>query len=350
MIRSVLLDKITMVLPAVEKKSNEPLFSAIRISGRQLRATNGRLFIRVDLDEDSGVDVCVPGHLFHQVVKSAACKVVELTQEGSNLIVKGDATHVEVLAHKTDGLVDMDDIFLEPSESDWDDIPSGFPEALSLCRSSCSDDDALHVLTGVYVNGSDVWSCDRFRISRFRMEDSAQCKMKAIIPIGVISEIDKHDSALEAVCMVGDSIAFKLYDGKMIIAGGLILGVYPDLSSKLVSVKDKSEVEFPGDFSGALKLHNVMLKDVPESDRRTAVIFTDVGVELYSESSGTGKAIRKVFFDVPKEMNGVSFHCNPTHFAKVVKHHKTMVYSPNDHVMVFIGDKFTHQIKTTIVE
>ena len=349
MIRSVLLDKITMVLSAVEKKSKEPLFSAIRISGKQLRATNGRLYIRVDLDQDSGVDVCVPGHLFHQVVKSASCTVLELAQEGSNLIVKGDGTHVEVLSHKIDGLVGMDEVFLEPSESDWDNIPSGFLDALSLCKACCSSDDALHVLTGVYVNGSDVWSCDRLRISRFKIEEAAQCIMKVIIPTGVISEVEKHDSGVEAMCLVGDSIAFKLYGGKMTIAGALILGVYPDLSGKLVDIEDKSEVEFPGDFSQALKLHNVMLKDVTESDRLTVVMFTEHGVELYSESSNTGKAVQKVFFDVPKEMKDVSFSCNPTHFAKVVKRHKTMVYSPEHHVMVFIGDKFIHQIKTAIV-
>jgi len=350
MLRSMLLDRISLVMPAVEKKSKEPLFSSIWISGRQLRATNGRLFIRADLEEDSGVSMQVPGHLFQQVVKSASGNAIQLSQEDGNLIVKGDGTHVEILSNKTPSLISMNEVFTEPPNSEWEDIPSGFLEALSLCRASCSSDDALHVLTGVFVNKSNVWSCDRFRISRCKIDDSAKCTLSAIIPTDLIAETEKHEANVESMCRIGDSIALKFYDGKLVIAGGLILGTYPDLTYKLVDLTGKEEVQFPGDFSKALKLHNVMLRDTQEADRRVVVKFTEYGVSLLSESHDTGKAERKVRFEVPEGMKNVSFSCNPTHFAKVVSKHKNMVYSPEDHVMVFVGDKFVHQIKTTIVE
>ncbi len=347
MLTKELLKGVSSVLPAVDKKSREPFFTSIEISGKQLRATNGTLFIRVSLNEDTGVEVSVPGHLLSDVLKSVSCESVELKEEKGSLFVKGEGVATEILGTTSVAMVGWHEIFQEPSDVGWEGIPKGLIRALSLCSGSCCDDAALHVLTGVHVEDRTVWGCDRYRISKCTLPEESKCQIEAIIPVSFIDLAVKNENGLEAMSIANNTIAFSVYGGKMVIAAGLIMGNYPSLSTSMINTKGLPTIELPADFSKTLKAHNVMLKGVDEKDRKTKVGFGSDQISLYSISEDTGNVMNKVDCEIPKELVNTSFMCNPIHFAKIVNSYRTLVFHPGMKTLAFISDGFVHQIKTT---
>lgn len=344
--RKSLVETLSRLMPGLAKGDIVEHFSCFNIEGDTIRVTNGRLFMREKLSQNLGFDASVPGKIFYQFLNSVPQEEIELIANGGSLTINCGKVEGKLLVKKLETAQKIFDAIQEPADSEWKPLPAGFVLGLKLCKFSCSDDATVPVLTGVFVNGPLMFSCDRYRITKYECE--ADTGMKSILPVQLIQELEKNSNHIDGYCIKNGMIFFRLWEGKVVLGSGLIEGQYPDLNSHFPELNGDEIVELPESLAAALDRQNLIQSDVLELDRGTTVKFDEQKISLYSRNKEVGEVKEEIEFESPSKFKGVEIKVNPLFFRDVLDISRVMSYDAHANTVIVVGERLTHLVKTKV--
>jgi len=344
--RKKLIESLSRLMPGLAKGDIVEHFSCFNIEGDTIRVTNGRLFMREKLEENLGFRASVPGKIFYQFLTSVKQDTIQVTPSEGSLTLNCGKVDGKLLVKKLETAQKIFEAIEEPADSEWKPLPAGFVLGLKLCKFSCSDDLTIPVLTGVFVNGPLMFSCDRYRITKYECE--ADTEMKCILPVSLIQELEKNSSHVDAYCIKNGMIFFRLWEGKVVLGSGLIDGSYPDLSSHFPELTGDEIVELPVELSEALDRQNLIQSEVMEIDRETEVVFSGKKISLHAKNKDVGEISEEIDFETPPQYKSVKIRMNPVFFREVLDISRVMAYDKESNSIVIVGDRLTHLVKTKV--
>jgi len=341
--RDNLVKAMKAVIPGVARKDIVEVFTCICFVQDKIMSTNGQVYIRYQLDEDSGLTLSVPGKPIYSILNSLGCESVELAETKKGLKItatnlKGKLVTPEVQADKS-----IDKLVQEPEDSEWIDFPKDLLGALKLCKFSCSRDQTEGVLTCVNVNDDVVRSTDKFRISQYKLTESTNQKMS--LPVPLIAELEKYAGDIEEWCIKGNQVFFRIFGGRLVVGGPFLTGEYPDVSS-FFTINPQIEIDLPEEISDVLLRQKLLLDDILDLDQETKITVTGEGIILSSCSKSVGEIEEIIETCVPEEGHGHTFFINPLFMIEILQLCKKMGYDDTNKIVSFCSNGFQHVLKT----
>src|SRR5574343_724070 len=134
--RTVLIEALQKLYPAVSGKPLQEELGDFRIAGNVLRSADGQTMVQVTLPDTLGIDCRVAAAPLYKLLQSAKAEDVELTLDGTDLHVKCGRVKAKYASHLTGGILDTLPFKVEA----WAAVPEGLLAGLGKCRFACSKD------------------------------------------------------------------------------------------------------------------------------------------------------------------------------------------------------------------
>lgn len=228
---STALDHVSRVIPA---RSNNPILSYVRLKGeyRHLAVSGTNVEIdtlyQIPAQIDGEWNVLVPGHLLAQLVRNSPAEILELTMEGTNLVMQGGGGRVTLG-------VGTDDKSFPPLsfQSHGEKVSiKALTQALATVRYAVASEAFQQVFRGVLFEATParlrVVASDGFRLalSEFTGEISPT---KFIVPISGVDELLKMCAKLDGdVQLHRDGHILTVIHEQFKLNIRLLEGEYPD--------------------------------------------------------------------------------------------------------------------------
>lgn len=343
--REHLVAALRTLLPGIAKQDIVEQFGCFTIQGKDVRVTNGRLFIRAVLDEDTGVEAAVPARVLYSLLSSMSSPDIEFISGKDTVTIKGGAALGKLMTKKIETSQKLFEIIQEPTDGEWLSIPEGLLEGLKFCKFSASKDLTTGVLTGVTVNENGIISCDRYRITCYMPQESIT-NLVVTLPVQLIQELEKHTKDIQGYCVKSSLIFFKIADGKVIIGSAMLPGEYPDVLKYLPECKDEDIITLPDTLPQCLDRQMVVQSDVQDIDMETKIKFDKGKIILYSIGKDVGEVTESIDYETPTGMIGVEVSINPSFFKDFFAIGNKMAVDVNSESVMILGENLLHLVKT----
>lgn len=264
--RKNLVDCLEKVVPALGFNMLVPEFQYLQVNKRLIQATDGALIIESTLPEGSDFgQFAIPGRSFYDLLRG-------LDKEEVDLILKDDK--LKVKTNKVEGTftilnkVNFREIDDPDSLVPTVDIPD-FIQGLNFCRFGVSKDETSGPLCGVRINDNLLFSSDRYRISKWILNNNLS--FKCSLPVKFIDILFKNkDEIQEMGYSKQNTFVVILCDGTTIVTS-VLTGEYQDLLQYFPTVGESIEVKLIDDLSDVLERHISFLKNVNETDKEITI-------------------------------------------------------------------------------
>lgn len=278
-----LREAISILLPAVDSKGLVQQFSYLYFNKNHVEATDGALLVRAELAEESP-EFAVEASVFASLLKTVNQKDIDITVEGKKVLLKAKGLKTELALPASEERPNIDF-----NIDKWEDVPEDFLSGLQLCRFTACPDQTSAALTGVRVEGTDIISTDRWRISLYSMGKSMP---SMTLPVTLIDQLARFTSDVVGYCIKGSTIYFDV--GKAIIGAQLTPGDYPSetllgaVSQTDEAIRLKITDAFRKGISEAGKRQNIVQQGMLEFDRQSEFSYSAGAVRLYAQNESVG--------------------------------------------------------------
>lgn len=227
--RSDLVSALKLLLPGID--TGVPLLEGadtFMFSQKWITSNNGRIFVAYPFDAIE-VEGGFKAIEFYRVLEKLEGDELTLTVNEDVLEVECGNTNISMYLVPLPHHAELD----VPTE--WIPVPSNFMEAIKLCSISVVSNPILGILSGLYVSGKNMLTCDNSRASWFDLAEP----MKDFV---ITAEAAKHIAKFDIVeYNVGESeIAFKTKEG-VIYSCSNVPGEYPSEGIKALFVAEMGE-------------------------------------------------------------------------------------------------------------
>ncbi len=339
----VLVDTLKMLVPGLAKGDIVEQFSCFFFEGKTIRSTDGRIFLRAVLDEDTGLNCALPGRVLYTFLDSITDEEINIEQAEGVVKISGQSLEGDLFS-KTSEVSGVRIAVSEPAESEWIDLPTGLIQALGLCKFSASTDATTGPLTSVHVRDNFALSCDRYRITKCLFDGTVSIPMN--ISVQAVIELEKHIGQVNAFCVKESAVFFKLYDGKVILGAGLVSGDYPDMSRFFRDLTATEFIEIPDAILPALDRQILIQKDLEVIDMGMDVFFDPSNIVLHSVGQNAGEITEQISCEIPESFRDCAFRINPKFFKEILEISRRMLYVPEQKLLFFESANLTHMVKT----
>lgn len=180
-----------------------------------------------------------------------------------------------------------------PDDDEWEELPEGFVEALSMTRLSAASGASRPALTCVLLEGEYAVATDGMRLTRVTM-GGANFEEPVLVPVFAVPSILSIDPVEYAV---SENWIHFAGSEDVFLACRIIAEQFPGID-KAVAVNDAVEVTFPEGLEDALDRAAVFAQGDFEQDRLITISLE--GDKLLIESRGDhgwSKETSKVLYD-----------------------------------------------------
>lgn len=329
--RAELLEALERAKGSVATGDIIPMLGCYRFTPDRIETTN--MEIGASVSFETGLDCTVPAEKLYKLVSMLRQDEIDMTVKDGKLIVKAEG-------HRSSTAVtgDNDDFpVVMVGKRSWKKTPTDFMDALKACLPGVSDDIAMPKLCGVYLDGRDAVSTDRWRVYHYTMK--SKMHFAALWPTELVKEVVKwgEPDGIEFATHSGDSDSedtIYLKYGDDLLMGRLRDAKFPP-KWKDMFPKDVEMHEFPGtEMKGAL-------------ERMGAFSDESEGIGVSFEKGNICLSYRSVEFEMEetigfKDIDGVSFNAKPNLFASVIGNDMRIGFAETDMPIVYLesGDNF----------
>jgi len=333
--RASLIECLEKVIPALGINVLVPEFQYLQFDKRIVQATDGALIINTTLPEGSDYgSFAVPGRPFYDLLRNLDKEEVDLIVEDNKLKVKTNKIEGTFIILDKVNLISVDTpdslVLLE-------DFPN-FIQGLNYCRFGVSKDETLGSLCGVKVKENLLLSSDRYRITKWNLNNSLS--FKCSLPIKFIDILLKNkDEIQEMGYSKNNTFVVVLRDGTSIITAVLI-GLYPDLL-QYFPTSEYREIEFVDDQKDALEKHISFLKNVNLVDKEIDIKISKNKCVLTSRDKELGTLIEEVEIS-SSNSSEIEFSANPIFLKDIMEICSSFKYYVEAGLILFETDNLQY--------
>jgi len=344
--RTVFLESLEKVMPAVGVNVLVPEYQCIKIDGKRIQATNGVMLIDCACAQDTGVTCGIPADPFISLLRSLRDDEIEL---------ECTDTCLRVRTNKLKGSFSVlkDVKFLETPHPEESRIIissnqlSELIEGLVSCSPFVSKDETAGPVCGVYLTGDMLFSSDRYRIAMYTL-DKEVLAYDCSFPVKLIELLARNkDTISEIYCSSNKEFTFLLKDGTC-ISSLLFVGEYPDLHQYS---PDSSSSEFREIVLGEgtreiLERHISFLKEVNSLDKEIEIsVKGETGkCSISSVNSKFGQLTEEV--DLAQPCSETTFLVDPLFLREVLDKKCSLKYFLEENIILIEKGSFQLLVQT----
>lgn len=218
----------------------------------------------------------------------------------------------------------------------WEVLPAGFCSALSFAIFSASRNMGRVELTGIYIEGKQMVSCDNFRATKVQLKEGIEIPL--LIPSSAAVELVKYNPI--KYISQDDWLHFKCKKN-IVFSCRTIEGKYPIESILKLFKKSGKKVNLPAHFEQVINRAQVLTDSDFEQDKTISLCFTNN--RLICKGKGTLGWIEETI-DLNYQDKEIEVHVHPQFLIEILKHLKEIDIDKS--LIYFKGDNFEHVIST----
>lgn len=346
-----LLDALSLVAPALDEKSVIEDSDYFLFEDDIIAAYNTKICIIKEFK--TGLKGAIIGDPFRKLLGKISNDEVSLSiTKTKGLGVKAGKASFGFLYSEAEPLRQMVKELGFDEVKRWQKLHEGLKEAIITSSFSTTTELVYPELTGIAVQGSDVMSSDRFRITWQHLPEGEGFSKQVQVLIPARSAVHLLDCDFSHYCLKDGWIYFHSKKEKVYLAIRLLQSEFPiEKCKELFPKKQKPDLtlEMPDELPSVLDKALVILEE--DSLLNKLVHMTVSGKTLtceakkkevgwFEEKLTLKKAVGKVF----------SFSVNPMFLKQVMKHTSTLMLFQNN--LVFTSDGFKHRmsLKKAVVD
>ena len=234
----------------------------------------------------------------------------------------------------------LSDIELEfpfdPSEiKKWKKLPDNFLEAIKLTSFSTSKDPSDGVLTHLYVKGDNLMSCDRFRLTKYKLDSTME---EFLLPVSSAEKLLKYP--VKEYYVEEGWVCFK-GEGDVYVNCLRTVEEYPTMEH-LFKVKGK-KIKLPAGSKEAIEDVNILSTAEIEEDR--FINITSTGTELFFLGQGQYGSMEEKIENVDLKGKIFDIKVHPVYIKQIIEHVDTFTIGEDS--LLFEGKNFQHVLSLT---
>lgn len=214
----------------------------------------------------------------------------------------------------------------------WMDLPGNFSDAIEFCTFSASKDMTKPVLTCLFIIDNKVYSSDRFRVTRFKLDDNVgesfllkESSAKILKSYNPTHYLPKNDW-----------IHFKNKDD-VYFSSRVTLGEYPDLDQYFVT--RGTRINLPDDLKSIIDRVQIMTNSDFKQDLNIKIEIIKGKITCKGEGDlGYVKESTKTSYDG----KDITFKIHPIFLKDILETLNELIVTQNS--LLFKGDGFDHII------
>jgi len=340
--RNELIEKLEFVLPAVGRGSFVLDHQNFHFNGDTLFATDGQTtsFTQNPIPEES---FSIKADSFLNLLRNISSEEVTLVMKDTNLVVKTNKVQGKFRVEKPR------EVELPNTEGAKNlSICPDLLEGLRLCRFGVCKEKTSGSIGGIRVEGSKIYSTDRFRIHRYTLGISSGID-PFTIPAKFVDIVLKNRERIHRYGLLENLFYVILEDGSM-IQSSIYLDDFPNLEEYFEQIDKESfsDLVFESDLGGVLERHlKSFLGGVDFFDKETRFEILDSSCTLFSESKGSGNLVESVGLE--SDIGEHKFVVNPSLVFEVLQYGKgKFLYHPEERIILLDSDKLQVLIQTKV--
>ena len=331
--RSELVNKLELVVPAANPGSFVPDFQNIHFNGSVLYASDGIISIYTKSP--------LPEHSFSVRADTFLNLLRNISSEEITLNIKEES--LSVRTKKIEGKFNIGPA-ANATATDYEKGSFNIHnvkllDALHLCRFGVCKEKTSGSISGVHVDGSNVYSTDRSKAYRYDLGISSALS-PFTLPTKFIEIILRRREDIELYGRAENKFYVVLKDGSL-IETAVFLDSFPPLERYFEKWDTGTYVElvFETELSDVLERHLKSLLDRTEFfDREIKFQVEGKTCTLFSENKNSGNLIEQI--ELTEDMGTFEFIVNPTLLQEVLQHSKgKFLYQPADPLILIDADQ-----------
>jgi len=177
-----LLNKLKSIKPGLASKEIIEHSNSFCFDSDKIVTYNDE--VSVEAPFESGITGAIRGAEFYKTVDKFPADSIRLQQKDNQLIIS---------SKKAKASFNIEEFNLPEisSPKKWKNLPEDFKEAVNLCSLSASKSMAKPALTCLYFNGTEVRSCDNYRVSIY--SSSSEFPLAMLLPAAAALNLCSHD-------------------------------------------------------------------------------------------------------------------------------------------------------------
>ena len=253
-------------------------------------------------------DITIPAKTLFDLISNLKDEQVELSAEKEVLSVSSESFESTINGMNS---ADFPEVPKELDKKQIEVATDKIKKALEKCMFAVSADESRPILTGVLFEfgGKElkVVATDGFRLSVEKLTLSKSMpKMNVVVPKNILSEIIKaasEDNLSFSVNKQTSQISFGF--PRAVFSSRILQGEFPNYQ-KIIPTSHKTKIDVAkGDLEASVKLAAVFAR---ESSNVVRVQVAKGGVEVFAESSKSGKQKNKVAVKVEGDKLEIAFN------------------------------------------
>lgn len=333
-----LLHALSMVLPAVEKKTVVSQYDHFVFYDGNVSTYNGNIFFSHPVETD--IECSVVASDLIEVIKSVDSKTVELIIDKKTLLVKSSDVEASLSTEVHEDSVVQAITTMNLGKIDWDStdkVPKDLTDGIEHCQFSVSKDaNDIRNLQYIHIQDNIIESGDGFRCSEYVMDGNME---DVLIPASSALVLSKQNP--ETYCVTDGWIHF-LDVNDVIFSIRVGDGDFPDIGKIIESVENNMyTVELPMNIKETLNQFTTI------SDGTLDVYkFVEINIKDGKLSCGTSKETCKVkkTIDFKDKDIEIDFFISPVFLLSIMDRTNKIGVNAEARTAMFSVSNFTHVI------
>ena len=304
--REELLGILSAVQPGLAAKEIIEQSQSFLFKGGMVTTYNDEISVRHPIAFD--LEGVVKADELHKLLSKVKAKELEIEATENEFRIKSSRTKAGIRL-ETEFSLPIDEI-ADPKS--WKPVPEGFLEGIKITRFSASSDMTRLVLTCIRIEGSVMETCDRYRLTRFKLKGKGAQTFKkpVLVPASSLAHLLKYEP--KEVGKTKGWIHFRMENGA-VFSCRTVEGDYPN-TEKLLKVQGAA-VEFPTRIGGMIERAQIFAHGDLVQDKFIEVSIADDRLMIKGEGdAGWVKERARIDYSGPK----VSFMVNPQFLMDVL--------------------------------
>lgn len=321
-----LLNTLNQLKPIITQKKSIDQTDQIVFKEDSIYASNGDMYVIKKFS--SPILGSVKGIQFISLISKLKEEEIDIKVKKNKIYINNANTKIKLNIPSEDELIlpfDLSNIIIEG----WKELPKNFIEALKIVSFSASKDPSDGVLTQLLINKENVLSCDRFRLSKYKLDT----KMDSfLLPSSTADKLTNY--SITEYRVEENYIYFRGDD--IYIACLRIIEEYPK-TDHLFNI-DGLQLEFPIESKNIIDNVNILATAEADEDRFINIIGDEN--KLCFKGEGLYGSIEETI--ETDKLNDTSFNIkvHPRHLKQILNLTNKVVIG--DDKLLFVGNNFKH--------
>lgn len=297
--REELLEVLNLVRPAVSSSSQEIIEQSNHFifSKNEILAYNDRLLIAYEYDTD--LKCTVEASLLFKLLSRMKSETVNLDRDGGKLNIWDDKVNASIPIVEESEIFDyIQKVTENLKDVEWYELSEDFTEGLRLCAFSAETDQMQGTLTCVRVEGKDVMSGSRSRVSWYEMDKPVPEDF--YIQANLIQELARYEG-ISSYALSKSWAHFKSDAGITFSARRVIPMDLLPFREPFKDLTDGVRLRVPADLRESIETVNIVNEGEMAGDKLVTLIIDSDRITCESVTK-RGKISEDVLFDKPNDL------------------------------------------------